>query len=225
MTDYINKFILKNDVNWGLGYEEMLTHMQNMGVRCGKNIGIVGCPSLLYTRVFENGCLDADAYRRHFVLREFTGCMTLGDGVYLDSSTNPAFPNTPVSLTCIKRVDLDPGRILIGDDSVVSGVTVIAYKSVTIGCGVLFGSGVVIMDSDGHSLANRGYPREMAELDVRPVVIKDNAWIGYRSIICKGVTIGKNSVVGAGSVVTKDVPDEVVVGGNPAKFIKSIHDK
>ena len=54
------------------------------------------------------------------------------------------------------------------------------------------------------------------------VTIKENAWICIGAIICPGVTIGKNAVVAAGSVVTKDVPDNVVVGGVPAKVIKRI---
>ena len=56
----------------------------------------------------------------------------------------------------------------------------------------------------------------------KPVNIGDNVWIGGRAVICPGVTIGNNVVVAAGSVVTKNVPDNVVVGGNPAKIIKEI---
>ncbi len=54
------------------------------------------------------------------------------------------------------------------------------------------------------------------------VTIKENAWICIGAIICPGVTIGKNAIVAAGAVVTKDVPDNVVVGGNPAKIIKKL---
>ncbi|MGG7142330.1 maltose acetyltransferase domain-containing protein [Clostridium nigeriense] len=56
----------------------------------------------------------------------------------------------------------------------------------------------------------------------KPVKIGDNVWLGGRTVICPGVTIANNVVVAAGAVVTKDVPDNVVVGGNPAKIIKSI---
>ncbi|WP_019908777.1 maltose acetyltransferase domain-containing protein [Paenibacillus sp. HW567] len=56
----------------------------------------------------------------------------------------------------------------------------------------------------------------------KPVTIGHNVWIGGRSVINPGVTIGNNAVIASGSVVTKDVPDNVVVGGNPAKFIKEI---
>lgn len=56
----------------------------------------------------------------------------------------------------------------------------------------------------------------------KPVKIGNNVWLGGRSVVCPGVTIGNNVVVAAGAVVTKDVPDNVVVGGNPAKIIKNI---
>ena len=55
-----------------------------------------------------------------------------------------------------------------------------------------------------------------------PVIIEDNVFIGARSIILKGVTIGRNSIVGAGSVVTKSIPSNQIWGGNPAKFIRNI---
>lgn len=59
----------------------------------------------------------------------------------------------------------------------------------------------------------------------KPVTIGDNVWIGGRAIINPGVTIGDNVVIGSGTVVTKDIPDNVVVGGNPAKVIKWVNNK
>lgn len=65
-------------------------------------------------------------------------------------------------------------------------------------------------------------PRNRKALVVKPVVIKKNAWLGAGVTVLPGVTVGENSIVAAGAVVSKDVPDNVVVGGVPAKFIKSI---
>lgn len=65
-------------------------------------------------------------------------------------------------------------------------------------------------------------PSERQSLIQKPIHIKKNAWIGANATILQGVTIGENAVVAAGSVVTKDVPDNVVVGGIPAKIIKEI---
>jgi len=65
-------------------------------------------------------------------------------------------------------------------------------------------------------------PATRKTLELKPVVIKRNAWIGANAVILHGVTVGENSVVAAGAVVTSDVPDNTVVGGIPAKFIKAI---
>lgn len=75
------------------------------------------------------------------------------------------------------------------------------------------------------SLLSEGHPIEPENrhaLVPKPIYIKKNAWIGTGATILQGVTIGKNSIVAAGSVVTKDVPDNTVVGGIPAKVIKII---
>lgn len=59
-------------------------------------------------------------------------------------------------------------------------------------------------------------------LYTRPVLLKKNSWIGAGAIILPGVTVGENSIVGAGSVVTKDVPDNTIVVGNPAKVVRNV---
>lgn len=66
-------------------------------------------------------------------------------------------------------------------------------------------------------------PADRRALVTKPILIKRNAWIGAGATILPGVTIGENAVVAAGAVVSKDVPDNVIVGGIPAKIIKSIH--
>ena len=82
----------------------------------------------------------------------------------------------------------------------------------------MLASNVVLSDSDWHDV----YDRTSAPGDGAPIVTGRNAWIGERAILCKGVTIGENSVVGAGSVVTKDVPDNVIAAGNPARVVKEL---
>ena len=56
---------------------------------------------------------------------------------------------------------------------------------------------------------------------IKPVIIKENVWIGENARICKGVTIGKNAIVAANSIVTKDVPDNSIAAGNPARIVKT----
>lgn len=87
---------------------------------------------------------------------------------------------------------------------------------------VLIGSGVHVYVSN-HEYRNTSVPIfHQGHQEVRPVIIKRGAWIGANSIILPGVCVGENSVVGAGSIVTKDVPEYSVVVGNPARVVKRL---
>ena len=99
------------------------------------------------------------------------------------------------------------------------GVRISAAESITIGDACMIAANVYISDSDWHGLYNRTRPFRCTA----PITLGNNVWIGDSAIICKGVSIGDNSVVGAGSVVTRDVPDNTVVAGNPAREIKKIN--
>lgn len=91
---------------------------------------------------------------------------------------------------------------------------------VSIGCDVLMGPDVVIMTS-AHAFEDPNMPiNQQGALPIHPVNIGDDVWIGTRVIILPGVTIGKGAVIGAGSVVTKNVPPFAVVAGVPAKIIR-----
>lgn len=109
-------------------------------------------------------------------------------------------------------------EIVIGDSFGMSSSTITAFTSVRIGNDVRIGANCVIMDGDFHL----DDPRTSAP---RPVVIGDNVWLGANVVVMKGVHIGCNSVIGMNSVVTKDIPDNVIAGGNPCKVIKSINIK
>ena len=125
---------------------------------------------------------------------------------------------------CVFFVDKD-AKLIIGNDVGISSTAIVAHKSITIGDHVKIGGGVCIYDTDFHSLDAK--TRINVELDRQyekklPVNIGDHVFIGAHSTILKGVTIGKNSIVGACSVVTKSIPPNEIWAGNPARFIKSI---
>jgi len=110
-------------------------------------------------------------------------------------------------------------EIILGNNVGLSGAVITSAKKVTIGDSVLLGAESFITDYDWHGIdpARRNEAEEPKE-----VVIEDNVWLGYRVIVLKGVTIGKNSVIGANSVVTKNIPENVIAAGNPCKVIRSL---
>lgn len=116
--------------------------------------------------------------------------------------------------------------IRIGDSVGVSGAVICAKELISIGNRVQLGSGVVICDTDFHSMDYqlRGQVGDFEDARSAPVCIEDDCFIGARAIVMKGVTIGARSVVGAGAVVVKDVPPDVVVAGNPARVVKQLND-
>lgn len=112
-------------------------------------------------------------------------------------------------------------RIQVGDGTAISNNTqVFAEQSITIGARCLIGDGVLILDSNFHDLSAEG--RHHRRPETAAIVIEDNVFIGSRVIILKGVTIGKDSVIGAGSVVARSIPPGVIAAGNPAKVIRPL---
>ncbi len=105
-------------------------------------------------------------------------------------------------------------KIEIGNGVLINNSTFIgAHEQITIGDDTMIAAEVLIVDTDWHGIDGQP-PQE------RPIRIGCHVWIGLRAIILEGVTIGDNSVVGAGSVVTKSVASNSVVAGNPARFIR-----
>jgi acetyltransferase-like isoleucine patch superfamily enzyme len=111
-----------------------------------------------------------------------------------------------------------PGHIRFGSFCIVSpGVRVRSALGISIGDNCMLAESVFITDADWHDRYHRIYPGKRAE-----VVLEDNVWVGDRATICKGVHIGTNAIVGAAAVVTKDVPANVVVAGNPARVVAEL---
>lgn len=125
-------------------------------------------------------------------------------------------------------------RIEIGDNVLVGADTVVdCAGAVTIEGDVLVSYKCIIADADNHSIHPElretdlktwmdGRRHDWTHTEIKPVRICRGAWIGARSIVLKGVTIGAGAVVGMGSVVTKGVPPRTVVAGNPARVIQTI---
>ncbi len=118
--------------------------------------------------------------------------------------------------------------VYIGDDCIIS-----CAEQIEIGSLTLLAHGVQIFDNDTHPInatlrekdwriITGQFPGPRGGIETAPVRIGRRVWIGLNSIVMKGVTIGDNSIVAAGSVVVKDVPDNVIVAGNPAKMVKGI---
>jgi len=105
-------------------------------------------------------------------------------------------------------------KLSIGSGFVNSNVKIRCTESITIGDNVAISHDVTIMDSDAHEILVDNYEK------TKPVTIGNHVWIGSRAMILKGVTIGDNVVIAAGSVVTRDIPDNCLAAGVPARVIK-----
>lgn len=158
------------------------------------------------------------------------GKISIGDDFRFTSgdSINPICRNIrgAINTVCSKSI------ISIGDRVGISSACLWAKEQITIGNDVNIGGDCIIMDNDAHPhdfMKRRteyerqvGWQGYLDEISSAPVVIEDDVWIGARCIILKGVHIGARSIIAAGSVVTKDIPADVIAGGNPCKVIRKI---
>jgi len=150
----------------------------------------------------------------------------LGNKVVLNSDCKNS--NTALTFRCTLVCGLN-GTIEIGDNTMLNGVSITAYQKVSIGKNCQIASCTLISDTDFHPVnpATRekevmGYKLDHAEVNKKEVRIGNNVWIGWGSIILKGVSIGDNSIIAAGSVVLTDIPPNVLAAGNPAVVKKAL---
>ena len=150
-----------------------------------------------------------------YVYNGDAGQIYIGKNVCLNSAdwANPIGSGNHIWIQIVGR----DAVLSIGDETGISNTAITCATKVEIGKQCLIGSGCKIYDTDFHVL-----PIQSKEKRIKsdPIVIEDRVFIGAGSTILKGVRVGKNSVIGAGSVVVKDIPAYEVWAGNPARFIK-----
>jgi len=164
------------------------------GVKLGKNVSFNGKPIInRYPNssiiIGDNTKLNSSKYSMSIGLQQPCAFATLGEG----------------------------SKITMGINCGASGLKIHAKSSISIGNNVLFGAGCTIIDNDAHhSNMNK---RAQNIIPSRPVTIGDNAFIGMQCIILKGVPVGENAIIAAGSVVYSNIPRNAIAGGNPCKVI------
>ena len=158
-------------------------------------------------------------FRGFTIIREYPGSkIVIGNQVVFNSS--PESNLYGLYQRCIV-IAKDGGVLSIGDNTGISGSTLFCKKQIEIGKNVFIGGNCKIMDSDWHSLeASKRINQKEEDIKKAPIIIGDDCFIGGNSIILKGTKLGRNCVIGAGSVVHGEFPDNSIIAGNPAKIIK-----
>lgn len=175
-----------------------------------------------------------DRYVEHFIRPQLA---SLGEGYHFIRPWNVNIFGTPVEIGSYTHViastdsnirlviwsrEGQNGHIRIGDYCLISpGVRITSAARIEMGNNCMLANGVFITDADWHGIYDR--------LDTigacAPVTLEENVWVGDSATVCKGVTIGENSIIGAGAVVTTDIPPNCVAAGNPARVVKELDPK
>lgn len=116
---------------------------------------------------------------------------------------------------CILATENVNAAIKIGNNCGFSGASIWCFDRITLGNRVRVGANCLIMDGDAHQDDPRAGKNS-------PIIIEDNVWLGANVVVTKGVTIGRNSIVGINSLVLKDIPANVVAAGNPCRVIRNL---
>lgn len=189
------------------------------------NFLIIRKISNLYTRIifYGNGIKFRNSIKCNGIPKvnvHKTAILEIGENCRLNSSisSNPIGRFSPIFLIVRENAYLK-----IGNNVGISSSAIICQDKITIDDNVMIGGGVCIYDTDFHSLDNQNRRNSINDQKnklTRPIRICQGAFIGAHATILKGVTIGENSIIGACSVVTKDIPANEIWAGNPARFIK-----
>lgn len=164
---------------------------------------------------------DGVVYNGFAVIFAFRGSeIKIGRGTSINSSPLSNLLGLYQRVIIVAR---NGGKIKIGENCGISGSTIYAMSSIEIGNETLIGANCKIIDNDFHPLeAEKRRENRPEDIRKRPVKIGEKCFIGANCLILKGVTLGDNCIVGAGSVVSGSFPSNSVIAGNPAKLIKTL---
>jgi len=196
LLGYINKLIFIIRIRINIFLFNYLAHIYCFikGVHINKNVKFNGFPK---------------------IYREPYSRINIGANCKFNSSRNS------VRIGLNKRctfVTLNKGaEISIGNNSGATGVTIAAYRSIKIGENVLIGAYCTIIDNDFHN--PNPYKRDIYSIPSKSVVIENNVFLGMNCTVLKGVTIGRNSIIGANSVIVSNIPPNSLAMGNPCKLV------
>ncbi|MBC2704227.1 acyltransferase [Desulfobacula sp.] len=194
--------------------------------------------SLIYkTRSFWGYIKVKYFYKKHIVFKgkinisgipslifKENGQLIIGSNVSLKSNKDSYHLHmyAPVKL----MADRKDAVIEIGDNTRINGACIHAYKKISIGKNCLIAANCQIFDGNGHDISFPDVENRINTVGkARKILIEDNVWIGANSMVFPGVTIGYGSVIGAGSIVNRDIPRMCLAGGNPVQIIKQFEEK
>lgn len=172
------------------------------GIKCGQGLNVRG---------------NIHIYKHHVSAK-----LIIGEDVTFNSASwaNPIGCGNRVYFQLLKN-----SKLVIGDRCGISNTAFTCAESITLGNDILIGAGCKIYDTDFHPIMSKyryGKFEDSSQVKTKPIIIEDGAFLGAASIILKGVHIGKNSIIGAGSVVASDVPSGEIWAGNPARYIRKV---
>lgn len=183
-----------------------------------KNLSLIFFSPLFYYFCYLKGVKLGKNIRFHgnpIIRRHPNSTIIFGSGCTFNSAKNSL--SIGLNQPCAFATLNENAKIIIGNNSGASGLKIAARSKVIIGNNVLIGSECIILDNDAHHSDIK--KREENIIPSKPICIEDNVFIGLQCVILKGVTIGKNSVIGARSVVFNDIPENSIAIGNPCKVI------
>lgn len=192
-------------------------------------IKLFNFPVAIHTRIWPR--MNLLLFRLHGIqhgknLRVFNkvflnikGEMKIGDNFMLISGDgiNASAANQKASIFVAENA-----RVIIGNNVGMSSTRMWISNKLTIGDNVKIGACCLIIDTDAHQIDYMQRRKGEGHIKSAPITIGDDVWIGAHCIVLKGVTIGARSIIGAGSVVTKDIPADCIAAGNPCRVIRSL---